>query len=220
MKKIIKDNNTGNNHTIDTTNICPFCKKAISDNNLYSYFNTRQNFLYVTWLCPNCSKVFLSTFDFNKPQPFGENPQNVYPTIPEERIFDDNINNISKNFVTIYNQSKAAEQYGLSEICGIGYRKSLEFLIKDYCIYKKPNDAEKIKSAQLGQIIEKYIDAEKIKRLAKVSAWLGNDETHYVKKFEDKDINDLKKFLDATIHFISYDLLSEEAEEILSDSSK
>ena len=98
----------------------------------------------------------------------------------------------------------------------MGYRKALEFLIKDYCIYRHNNDEQKIKSMFLSQVIEKYVDSDKIKNLSKVSAWLGNDETHYVKKFDDKDINDLKKFINATVYFISYDLVSDTADDLVS----
>lgn len=220
MHKTIKDNNTGNVHSIEMTNTCPFCKKIISDNYLYSFYDINKKKLSVTWLCPNCSNVFLSTFDFTKDASIKYTAQTIYPIIPGKRLFEDNINNISKQFVNIYNQSKFAEEYGLTEICGIGYRKALEFLIKDYCIYKNPECEDNIKSSLLGQVIEKYIDANKIKKLAKVSTWLGNDETHYVRIFEDKDITDLKKFIDATVHFISYDLLSDEADKIISDSTK
>lgn len=85
----------------------------------------------------------------------------------------------------------------------MGYRKSLEFLIKDYCSYKFPSDIAKIQSMLLGQCINEYIDDDQIKKLSKVSVWIGNDETHYIRKFEDKDINNLKRFIDTTVYFYS-----------------
>jgi hypothetical protein len=41
---------------------------------------------------------------------------------------------------------------------------------------------------------------------------LGNDELHYVRKWENKDINDLKKLIDATLHYISLEKLKESFE--------
>ena len=38
---------------------------------------------------------------------------------------------------------------------------------------------------------------------------------NYIKKFEDKDINDLKRFIDATVAFITYELISDEAEQLV-----
>lgn len=55
-------------------------------------------------------------------------------------------------------------------------------------------------------------------KFAKASTWLGNDESHYTRKFTSKDINDLKKFIDATIYCISLKLLSETADEVLQGS--
>ena len=56
----------------------------------------------------------------------------------------------------------------------------------------------------LMNVINTYLqDLEEIKNLAKSVAWLGNDETHYVRKHTDKDLEDLKEFLDAAALLIS-----------------
>ena len=47
--------------------------------------------------------------------------------------------------------------------------------------------------------------------MASRSAWLGNDQTHYVQRFEDKDINDMKNFIKASVYWISMELITEEA---------
>ena len=59
------------------------------------------------------------------------------------------------------------------------------------------------------------MDSQKIKNLAKISAWIGNDETHYTRKHEELDIEDLKKFIEATVHFVSYDILSDVADTLI-----
>ena len=41
--------------------------------------------------------------------------------------------------------------------------------------------------------------------------WLGNDQTHYTQRFENKDISDLKNFIDATVYWVSMELITEEA---------
>ena len=57
---------------------------------------------------------------------------NSYPKVPELHQFDENIKKLSSNFCEIFNQAYVAELMKLNEIAGIGYRKALEFLIKDY----------------------------------------------------------------------------------------
>lgn len=42
----------------------------------------------------------------------------------------------------------------LSQIVGIGIRKSLEFLVKDFAVYKNPSQSEEIKSAWLDVYIK------------------------------------------------------------------
>ena len=145
--------------------------------------------------------------------------EKVFPNIPLKIAFDKHIEELSKSFVEIFNEAHSAEVYNLNNISGIGYRKALEFLIKDYCIYKNPNKENEIKSKLLGQVINDFIDSDKIKNLAKASTWLGNDETHYIRKFEDKDINDLKTFINATVNFIIYDLVSDEASSLIENES-
>lgn len=58
--------------------------------------------------------------------------QKSEPISPSCKEFDSEIQEISPSFVKIYNQALAAEELNLSEIAGMGYRKSLEFLIKDF----------------------------------------------------------------------------------------
>ena len=98
------------------------------------------------------------------------------------------------------------------EICGVGFRKALEFLIKDYAKFKNPEESEQIERKFLGKRIGDYIDDTRIKTVAKRAVWLGNDETHYVRKWEDKDLSDLKKLIELTVHWIEMEFLTESFE--------
>ncbi|MDR1245206.1 MAG: hypothetical protein LBJ98_04455 [Endomicrobium sp.] len=37
------------------------------------------------------------------------------------------------------------------------------------------------------------------KEIAKKAAWLGNDETHVVRKWKEKDLQDLKELIEMTV---------------------
>lgn len=78
----------------------------------------------------------------------------------------------------------------------------MEFLVKDYAISIHPEHKSQIESSQLARCIADFIDNEKIKTLAKASAWLGNDETHYIRKHQNHNIQDLKRFIKATVAYI------------------
>ena len=54
-----------------------------------------------------------------------------------------------------------------------------------------------------------YVDDSKLKGCAKRAAWLGNDETHYTRKWEEKDVKDLKTLIELTQHWIVSSVLSE-----------
>ena len=121
----------------------------------------------------------------------------------KKEVFSEIINNISQSFVKIYNEAYAAEQMLLLEVCGVGYRKALEFLIKDYAIEGKEEDVvEKIKSTKLAKCIETYVPDINVKNVAKRAVWLGNDETHYTRKWEEKDVQDLKGLIKLTVRWI------------------
>lgn len=120
-----------------------------------------------------------------------------------KQVFSEIINDVSVSFGKIYNEAYSAEQMGLMEICGPGYRKALEFLMKDYAIQGKDEQTvDKIQKMALAKCIEDYIDDEMIKAVAKRAVWLGNDETHYVRKWEEKDVQDLKGLIRLTILWI------------------
>ena len=84
----------------------------------------------------------------------------------------------------------------------MGYRKAFEFLIKDYLIKNRSNDANAIKSAMLGACINNYVTDTNTKNVAKRVTWLGNDETHYERRWVDKDLSDLKTMINLAIHWI------------------
>lgn len=212
-----KTDANGNVFFVDRTNyinvpeLCPMCHGSISPKYLHHHFNYDNDLFSIYYECTKCKRPFLAQYgtsnQLSKPCDC-----ETYPKFAEERNFDEEIKILSPKFSKIYNQAVEAEAMELDEIAGMGYRKSLEFLIKDFCIKQYPDKEDEIKDKLLGNVINDYVDSRKIKNLAKVSAWIGNDETHYVRKNENLDIENLKKFIEASIHYISYELLSEEAE--------
>ena len=62
-----------------------------------------------------------------------------------KKEFSEIIKTISPQFSIIYNQAYFAEQNKLNQITGVGYRKALEFLMKDYAIKNNPSEEESIK---------------------------------------------------------------------------
>lgn len=130
-------------------------------------------------------------------------PNSFVPT-----SFSDEILKISSRFGRIYGQAEEADSYGLQEVSGPGFRKALEFLIKDYAIALNPSKDESIRKGHLGAVISTYLGKTKVEVVAKRAAWIGNDETHYERKWENKDLSDLKSLIDLTVHHIEAERLT------------
>ena len=67
---------------------------------------------------------------------------------------------------------------------------------------------QNIKDKKLGQCISEDIGDVRIKEMARRATWLGNDETHYIRKWEENDLSDLKKLIEIVLHFIEMEELS------------
>lgn len=201
--------------------LCPHCN--VSTNNdekaaLYIPTNHPLVKVYLVCFCTHCESLYFG--EYYCQNTIGDNffanaPVCTYPNPHEQKDFSENIQILSPKFVEIYNQSLKSENIGLSEISGMGYRKALEFLIKDYAISFKNNESDNISKMPLSQVIDEFIDNKKIKTLAKASAWIGNDETHYQRKHENYDINHLKSFIHATVSTIDSDLEVINAQQLL-----
>lgn len=204
---------------IETFSRCSLCNFEILPSHIDSFFYLdkdgihQPNALYSLFLCPHCKQVIM------RKAPIFENSRGrleelsgvtFHPNNPSQTRFSDAIATLSPQFVEIYHQSESAEAAGLNEVCGIGYRKAIEFLVKDYCCSVDPEQSENIRNEFLGQTLNR-IQENRIKTLAQGAVWLGNDETHYVRKNEDRDITDMKRFIAALVHFLDSEFAFQEA---------
>lgn len=228
MKKVSYLNlDTGSNTYISTNvdhfpDTCPYCEKSVETNYKAGFLSGGN--LTLIFRCPknDCYKLFngiySQLFVANKHNPIEFFLTSVEPSAPfKDRVFDKIIQEISIDFSDIYNQSLKAEKSGLNHICGMGYRKALEFLIKDYLIEKMPTEKDKIEKKHLGDCVN-MLDDKRIRDVAKRATWLGNDETHYQRRHTDMDINDLKRLIELTVHWILMEKLSEDYVTKLPDS--
>lgn len=222
--------NNGDRIDFDIPNLCPHCGKTMVPEITNSY--TDNNKSGYSRVCLNsrctdgdCRKFFSLEYQIYYGLKKGYNysefssPELIEYTYnpPIEVSLPDQIEKVSPSFKEIYTQAAEAESLKLNQIAGVGYRKAAEFLIKDYVIMKNPKDIDKIKSMLLGQVISEHLkDFPKIQSLAKASAWIGNDETHYVRVHTDKDITDLKRFILSTAQFIAADYHADVAIELTS----
>lgn len=192
---------------------CPHCKRTPVNFPFLSW-EMRADSLYTASRCPACgaqSKFWILDYHGESADQAAANSKIYMMPMPPLHVpFDDRVKDFSPSFVEIYNQAAFAEMLGLDKLIGVGYRKSLEFLIKDWLSHQHPDKVAEIQDMFLGKCIQQFVDDQRVKDCAERAVWLGNDETHYVRKWDDKDISDMKTLLTLTIYWISSSLISEE----------
>lgn len=117
-------------------------------------------------------------------------------------LFSELIQAISPGFCAIYAEAAAAESGELTQICGLGYGKALEFLVKDYAKRENPSKHLDIEQSSLGYCIKAFVKDPSIRDSAELAAWLRNDEAHYLRKYATKDVRDLRALIALTIKLI------------------
>jgi hypothetical protein len=202
---------------------CPICHFAIAPRTLIAVLSANPDrdagvkaYMDVAFQCVrrDCGSIFIGLYSNHGLLEEDDEIESfefygVLPSMFRKPDLSEEITQLSPNFAEIYGQAAAAEHYMLNQIAGVGYRKALEFLIKDYCIYRHPDKKEEIKAKFLDKCIKTYVDDANIKDCAELATWLGNDETHYVRRWEDKDIKDLKALVNLTMTWIQTNLLTE-----------
>jgi hypothetical protein len=211
---------------------CPVCHRGIAVKETAQAFIagvTRDSewtgSLEILYRCPRqeCGRAFLAIYRQTIQNMDDRNwfflehlaPSESFPPEVEEPI-----RKVSPSFVNIYGQALEAERLRLDQVCGGGFRRAVEFLIKDYLIQKQPNDAESIKKAFLGVCIENYVTDVNVKKCAQRATWLGNDETHYQRKYDQHDIENLKELIRLTMYWMGSEILTEKYNAELKKKSK
>jgi hypothetical protein len=195
---------------------CPICHSKIVPENIGAGFLS-ENFdlveLYFRCVNTKCLRSFISLYERDPTNPaMSYRFMQSVPSQPVSKVLAPEISKLSKEFAKIWAQAQQAEAAGLDDIAGPGYRKALEFLIKDYAISLAADEKEKtrIKVMALQAVIKECFKGDNLHVVSSRAAWLGNDETHYERRWVGKDLQDLKTLIAATEHFIAMELLAAE----------
>jgi len=154
----------------------------------------------VCYVCPrqSCAYVFIANYTRSGGTwRLGR----TEPRVPKAHAHSAEIREVSPDYVTIWDQAATAEAVDLSEVAGVGYRKALEFLIKDYLITTGVS-LETVKGKQLGACIKDHVTQAQVRNCAERAAWLGNDETHYERKWSEFGLAELKELIQITVAWI------------------
>ena len=197
---------------------CPVCYRNIIPMACVAVFRSERKiqivFQCVAAGCRMCffcdySRLSDGTFEYIK----------IYSKHAPRVEFSEIVQQTSPDFIEIFTQAHIAESQGLDQINGIGLRKALEFLIKDFIISESDDMElhERVLSKSLASCISEFIDDSRLKSVAKRAAWLGNDEAHYIRRWKDNDVEDLKRLIKLTVNWIENVVLTREFESSMPD---
>lgn len=132
---------------------------------------------------------------------------------------DDRIKELSPLYAKVLEQAVKAEKIGLDEICGAGYRRAAEILVKDYACHLHPTK-KGIKGMPALNCVNQHINSPQIMELAEGVFQIGNDQAHYEAKYIGKTLEDLKKLIKLTEKWIALDLETANARPSLPSNEK
>lgn len=181
---------------VDDPSNCPHCHNGIEPREIFNH--VEKNILYSIYMCTyrDCRKQFVAAYQITELT--NAEFKGFLDGTPIGPHWPDTIKKLKSKFITTYMQALQAEYLGLDEISGMGFRKAIEYLVKDYLIQKNSSLEGVIEDALLAKVInENFIQPQEsdLKELLQRATWLGNDMTHYLKYHENFDINDLKELI-------------------------
>jgi hypothetical protein len=193
-------------YPVDTVDACPVCHRHSEIEFIRAEWINMGAGVQAIWRCAyaGCKQFF---FCYHGKPPLVE-ILSVRPVKPQSSAFSDAVLSISPTFGQIFNEAEEAAQNGLLNVAGPGYRKSFEFLIKDYAKSLAPDKAGEIENKFSGAVVGAYISDARIQAVAKRCLWLGNDETHYLKKWTTHDMADLVALIKLVAHWVDIEQLS------------
>jgi hypothetical protein len=162
---------------------CPICHRGIQPiDSKWDFFRSAQRTIERVFICPveSCQHLFIARYYWNNGIFFLDRcvPKELKPhDVPDE------VRAISPDFCDIYVEADKAEQLGLRLVCGPGYRKALEFLIKDYLTLQQTPEEAKKKIAELPLMacIKEFVTDSRVNRWQNAQrGWVTMRRTIYV----------------------------------------
>ena len=204
---ILKSIDEYNHISFDIPIICPNCNYSVQpiiiDYRLMN-FSEKNHLLVISYKGNCCSVPFYATYEYDARK---GSILDVYPHL-KPAMLPANVKELSPRFASLYEQSYTAEQNNHIELAGSGYRNAIEVLIKDFAIKKLNSPKDDVGKMKLYDVIGTYLKEVNIDTsAADVIRVLGNDYTHYQRKYDDIDFIVVKKYLEIFIQQVETKLL-------------
>ncbi|MCT2534790.1 DUF4145 domain-containing protein [Aquibacillus koreensis] len=196
-----------NNISIEIPYLCPHCEVSNNPTNAFLFVKNYvkgKSLLGLLHNCTGCSKNFFTL------QMVEDKKGNIISSYPraKNKAFGELLSGLSPQFIKLYNQAYTAEQLKNTELAGMGYRASLEVLIKDYALDFDLDSKDSIANLSLNNAIGKFFKGEESIISADVVRKLGNGYAHHWDNENDElSLEVLKTYLEIFIKQIEVKLM-------------
>ncbi|MBN2781902.1 MAG: hypothetical protein JXQ66_01530 [Campylobacterales bacterium] len=156
----------------------------------------------IAFHCTNCHHMFIGKY-----KKLQTNKYTLVDTWPKTlRNINFEIKDISPNFVKLYEESICAYDSELIQLAGIGLKKSLEILLKDFLLHLNQNDADVINKYTLEESMENFNKKINVIEISNINDCMKKSEC-YNTKFEQSDIVRIKALINTISNAIRSQIL-------------
>jgi hypothetical protein len=189
--------------------VCPLCHHHVDPRRLSAHCTSPDGeAVDFAFQCPRteCRRVFVGRYRTGPDGPF--ELLSVAPLTVRREAFSDEIRTFSPAFVEVYDQAQEAEARGLHQVAGIGLRKALELLVKEYAREEAPEAEDEIRRMPLGECLRRCVSDASVLACANRASWLGDDEALFLRRWDEHDLDELRVLIRLTINWLENVLLA------------
>lgn len=189
------------NVTLQIPKLCPNC--GVSNNPSINRAGVSGKVVFFKLFCTDClnDHYTLNQIENKTGKILAYFPKNQPSDLPKL------VCDFSPRFEKMYHDAELSEENNAIDLAGIGYRASLEILVKDYALANEIDTFENISKKNLNNAIGQYFKSEMdLQTSADVVRILGNDYAHW-DQHEGYDIETLKSYLQIFIQIINTKLM-------------
>lgn len=132
----------------------------------------------------------------------------VAPVTVRREAFSEEIRTFSPSFVEVYDQAREADARGLRQVAGIGMWKALELLVKEHARQEAPEREDDIRRMPLGECLRRFVGDPSVHACAARAAWLEDDEALYLRRWDERDLDELRLLVRLAINWLENVLLA------------
>ena len=191
--------------TYQKPRICPHCgngNDSITIDKTVLGMGEDAQALVETCKCTLCDRFYLFANYRDSSDGVGNATAAFYYPFHISSYQNEIISSFSERFIDMYNQALRAESFGDIELAAIGYRSALEILVKDFAKAVSGADPEEVAGKTLFSAIGDYLEPKELAAVADVVRILGNDYTHYERKYPRLDFELLKRYMEIFINLV------------------